>query len=73
MPAIFCESLLVEVLVCCLKGMIFSSRKGYVMMDQDDVVPPNLPQLFEKFSWPAEPFLDHLGCKKGIFHIHLVH
>jgi len=53
--------------------MIFSSRKGDVMMDQDDVVPPNLPQLFEKFSWPAEPFLDHLGCKKGIFHIHLVH
>jgi len=38
-----------------------------MVMDQNDMVPLSMPELLEKFAGHAEPLLDQLGLKKGIY------
>jgi hypothetical protein len=38
-----------------------------MVMDQNDTVPLSMPELLEKFAGHAEPLLDQLGLKKGIY------
>jgi hypothetical protein len=38
-----------------------------MVMDQNDTVLLSMPELLEKFAGHAEPLLDQLGLKKGIY------
>ncbi len=38
-----------------------------MVMDQNDTMPLSMPELLEKFAGHAEPLLDQLGLKKGIY------
>jgi hypothetical protein len=38
-----------------------------MVMDQNDTLPLSMPELLEKFAGHAEPLLDQLGLKKGIY------